>query len=232
MAEARVETLYLELKRLAVGFDLKPGQRVNEGALAQRLAVSRTPLREALNRLVGERLLDFRPGLGFFCRPLEPQEIFDLYETRAILEEAAIRRACLRASASDIAALKAREHPPCLVDAGKSTREATASDEAFHLAIARLSGNDELVLQLARLNERIRFIRWLDVAKYLTQTRTEHGLMIEALEARDAEEAARLIREHIGKRMDQIVASVREGYSNLYVTEPPDPRAHSYPSAD
>ena len=86
MNEGRVEELYTQLKELVVIFRIKPGERINEGALAKELNASRTPLREALNRLVAEQLVEFFPGKGFFCRELDPQSIFELYEARETVE--------------------------------------------------------------------------------------------------------------------------------------------------
>ena len=89
MAGPRVDDIYDQVKAMAVSFRLRPGDRLNEVALSRDLGVSRTPLREALNRLVAERLFDFRPGQGFFCRPLDAQSVFDLFELRQIIESAA-----------------------------------------------------------------------------------------------------------------------------------------------
>src|SRR3546814_9794077 len=76
---------------MAIGYEFKPGEKLNEVALARRLAVSRTPLREALNRLGIEGLLRFQPGKGFFCRDLDVHEIFHLYELRKVVEVAGAR---------------------------------------------------------------------------------------------------------------------------------------------
>ncbi|HSG95230.1 MAG TPA: GntR family transcriptional regulator, partial [Afifellaceae bacterium] len=65
---------------MAVEYRFKPGERLNESDLSKGLGVSRTPLREALNRLVAEGYLAFRPGQGFFCRGLSPSDLFDLYD--------------------------------------------------------------------------------------------------------------------------------------------------------
>lgn len=217
MSENRVEALYAALKRMAVDFRIRPGERINEVALARELDASRTPLREALNRLVAEQLIDFQPGKGFFCRALDPETIFKLYEMREILEEAAVRLACERASEASITALKESLYADGLVYQGKSVREVTAFDEAFHIGIAALSGNGELVRQLAQLNERIRFIRWVDMSSRVMATKGEHKRIMHAIEARDADQAATIMHHHIAKRMDQITAVVREGYSNIYM---------------
>lgn len=218
MSEGRVEALYARLKEMAVDFRFRPGERLNEVALAQALDASRTPLREALNRLVSEQLIDFVPGRGFFCRALDPKSIFDLYELREVAEVAAVRRAVERGTDEDIAALRVALYAEGLDVEGLTIREMTALDEAFHIGIARLAGNAELVHQLERLNERIRFIRWVDMANSTDRTKGEHRAIMAAIEARDAEEAASIMRGHIAKRMDQIVAAVREGYSNIYVS--------------
>ncbi len=220
MSEGRVEALYARLKEMAVAFRIRPGERLNEVALARALDASRTPLREALNRLVAERLIEFRPGKGFYCRDLDPTSVFQLYELREVIETAAVRKACERASDRDIQDLRDALYRDGLAYRGKTVREVTQFDEAFHVGIARLSGNEELVRQLTLLNERIRFIRWVDMAQRVTRTKGEHRLLMEAIELRDGERAAEVLRGHIVKRMDQVVASVKEGYSSIYVAGP------------
>ena len=217
MSEGRVEDLYLRLKEMAVNFRFKPGERINEVALARDLEASRTPLREALNRLVAEQFFVFRPGRGFFCRELDAKSVFELYEARGILESATVRLACERAGEDEIGGLKDGPLAASQNYVGKTVREATDDDEAFHVAIARLTGNAELIRQLRNINERIRFIRWIDMASRVVSTKEEHQRIVDAIERRDADGAARLMQAHIGKRMDQIVAAVKEGYSSIYL---------------
>lgn len=217
MSEGRVEALYTQLKEMTVDFRIRPGERINEVALARDLAASRTPLREALNRLVSERLIDFRPSKGFFCRDLDPASIFELYELREVIEEAAVRLACARGTDAEIAALKESLYREGLAYQGKTVREVTERDEAFHVGIARLSGNGELAHQLERINERIRFIRWIDMSAHVVKTKNEHKQIMDAIEQREADRAADIMGVHIEKRVDQIVAAVKEGYSSLYV---------------
>ncbi|PHP69150.1 transcriptional regulator [Zhengella mangrovi] len=220
MSEGRVEALYQRLKEMAVNFGIRPGERINEVQLARDLDASRTPLREALNRLVAEQLIDFQPGKGFFCRELDPQRVFELYEMREVLESAAVRLACQRGSDEDIAALKDALFANGLAYVGKTIGEVVEFDEAFHMGIAQLAGNAEIARQLASVNERIRFIRWIDMSSRVLNTKGEHKQIMHALEARDADAAEALIRRHIVKRMDQIVAAVKEGYSSIYVSGP------------
>ena len=219
MSEGRVVDLYQALKQKAVDFSIRPGDRLNEGALAKELGVSRTPLREALNRLVAEQLLEFRPGAGFFCRALDAKSIFDLYELRAFIEAAAIRTACQRASDADLAALKDAHYGIDETTAGVTLRAATTQDECFHIDIARMTGNGVLVRQLQAINERIRFIRWVDMAARVRTTKGEHRAIIDALLARDADLASQRMSGHITRRMDQVIDAVKEGISHIYMGE-------------
>ncbi|MCB2118934.1 MAG: GntR family transcriptional regulator [Rhodobacteraceae bacterium] len=220
MSEGRVETLYAAVKARAAAFEIRPGERINEVALARELAASRTPLREALNRLVAERLIDFVPGQGFYCRALDVEGIGQLYELRRALEVLAIRLACERAGDDDLRNLAEEFGRDGENLRGKTVGELTARDEAFHLAIAELSRNDELVHQIRLMNERIRFIRWVDMGNRTRQTKGEHREMIDALSRRDANLAASVMDRHIIGRTDQIRDAVRQGYSNLFVDGP------------
>ena len=219
MSRGRVEDIYCKLKEMAVSYEFRPGSRVNEGELASSLGVSRTPVREALNRLVAERLMEFRPGSGFFCRGLNAQAVFDHYELRRFIEVGSVRTACERASDAELRELKAANDGFEGAFGDMTVGEAVARDEAFHIGIARLTGNAMLVTELMALNERIRFLRWIDMNERLGANRCEHERIAEALLARDADEAAAVMAKHICFRMDQVVETVRMGLSSIYMDE-------------
>jgi DNA-binding GntR family transcriptional regulator len=84
--ESAAERVYEQVKAMAISFELPPGGRVNELAIAKKMGVSRTPLREALNRLTGDGFLTLSPKQGFFRKPLSVREISDLYELREQIE--------------------------------------------------------------------------------------------------------------------------------------------------
>lgn len=224
VAATSVDRVYAAVKEMAVAYHLKPGERINEVALAKAMGASRTPLREALNRLVAERLLDFHPGKGFFCRALDPKEVFDLYEMRCLLEVSAVGIACERAGDGEIEAIVG---DPSLFDwrvEGRSVRDLVAMDEQFHERIAGLTGNGELLRELRATNERIRFVRWLDMDRRVKASKSEHRRIAAALKVRDGEACAGLMRGHIERRLDRITAVVKEGYSAIYVPDAPGQR--------
>ena len=91
-------------------------------------------------------------------------------------------------------------------------------DEGFHLRIADMARNTELRRVLVNLNERIRFIRWIDMEKVgRDSTQKEHDAVLKALKARDAVVGERLLREHIGLRQDQVVDSITRGLAKIYM---------------
>jgi len=131
---SNVDRLIEKTREMAINFELKPGARVNESALSKELGASRTPLREALNRLVAEGFLTFQTGKGFFCRALDPKRIMDLYEARVAIEVEAIRLACTRATDDELADFKEyldATEPDYLQNMDVS--DAVHTDEGFHL---------------------------------------------------------------------------------------------------
>ncbi len=218
MANSSVDRIYEQVRTMATEFAFKPDERINEGALAGRLGVSRTPLREALNRLVAEGFITFQTGRGFFNRSLEPQTVLELYELRQAIECEALRRAIDRASDDAIAALRdfLVETEPAY-SAGTSAKVLVELDEQFHMRLAELSQNGELVRMLRNVSERIRYIRWIQLSERRSRTHAEHLRILDALAARDAEAAVQALRVHIEQHSEEATAAVRIAYSQLYV---------------
>ena len=185
-------------------------------ALARQLGASRTPLREALNRLAAEGFLTVEAGRGFFCRPLDAGEIRELYELRLVIEEAVVRRVCAAAPGPEVEALLDFIRETETDDVRRSLGECTAIDEKFHERLAGLAGNGEMLRILRNLNHRIRFIRWIEMSSRRPHVQGEHQAILEAILAGDENEAVGRLRAHITKRQDRITAAVREGYARIY----------------
>lgn len=218
-----VERTYRRLKEMAANYEFKPDSRLNESSLAKELETSRTPLREALNRLVAEGFLTFRAGQGFFCRSLTPAEIMDLYEARAAIECEAARLATLRADPADIAALE-RFLDDSQIDyrPGTSPIELVRLDEAFHLKLTALSGNAEMMRMLENMNGRIHYIRLIDLKTLCEKsgpdvvTTEPHRRVLEAVKRRDAKAAQDEMAKHIERRLESITENVRTAFAELY----------------
>lgn len=218
-SDSVVDRLYEQLKAMSVSYEFKPGERLNEGELAKRLGVSRTPLREALNRLNTEGFLRFTPGRGFFCRELDAHEIFDLYELRKSIEVASVRLALKRAKDEDIDALLAFLDATGPDPGERSSVELVALDETFHERLMAMSDNAEMLRVLRNVNARIRFVRWIDMDRInRTNTQAEHRAVVVALKARDEATCTSVLEKHIDRRLDTITAAIKEGYAQIYMS--------------
>lgn len=205
------------LRDMAISYQLKPGEKVSEIELAERLGVSRTPVREALTRLVNEGFLQ-PTTRGFMRRPLDVQETLALYEARVAIEDAVLGLAIERATDTEIAEAtvfleESRKVPP-----DTPVQRLVELDEGFHLRIADMARNPELRRILVNLNERIRFIRWIDMEHVgRDSTQKEHRAILKALKARDRDASEALLREHIARRRDQIVEAITRGLARIYL---------------
>ncbi|WP_459616673.1 GntR family transcriptional regulator [Bordetella sp. 2513F-2] len=215
-AGVTVSEVYKHLKEMVVLYRIKPGERVNEVELAERLGVSRTPLREALHRLVAEDMLTMVPNRGFYGRRLERQEVFELYELRSAIELAAVNLALVRASDADIQAMRDDWVGVMRQSERLSTYQLLIEDERFHLCLARLSGNREIAKSLRAINARIHYFRWSDLEDRGAEMGRDHLALADALLARDHDTCRRLIDAHIARRMDEIVRFIQNSVLRLY----------------
>ena len=192
------ETAYGKLKAEIFDFALLPGDRFTETEIAQRLAMSRTPVREALYRLEREGYLTVHLRVGWSVRPFDFKQFEDFYDLRLILELASIARLCDMQEREGLDALKAT----WLVPAGERLDDAlkvAALDEAFHSTLVAAAGNPEVARCHREVTERIRIFRRLDFtqAHRIDKTYDEHAQILRAVIRRRAEEAARLLRSHV-----------------------------------
>ena len=185
---------YHEIRGLIVSLELAPGALIDERELIGRLAIGRTPVREALRRLAHERLVEVYPRRGMFVTGVDVRELARLSEVRELLEPEAARLAAERATDADrdqLAALLAE------LEAGRS--ELMDLDERIHRAVYRAAHNDLLEATLEQyyvLALRIWSIA-LDRAHELEEAVEAHRTLLEAIQAGDAERAADTMRAHV-----------------------------------
>jgi len=208
-----------KLREMVISFEIKPGERLNEVALAERLGVSRTPVRQALHSLARDGFL-VEASRGYSRRPLNVKEMVDLYETREVLEAACLQLAVERATPAHLDALEAFLHESRGKSSDLPATELVRLDETFHQMLAEMSGNGELQRILLNLNERIRFIRWINMESIGRETtQAEHAEIVAALRARDVEAAQRFLRSHISKRTEQIKETITKGLARIYLND-------------
>jgi len=209
--------VYEQLRLMAVTYGFRPGLRINEVELSKRLDVSRTPLREALNRLASEGYVLAVPNRGFLGRLLDVTEIMALYEFRCALEQAIMRIVCERASDEELQELLDYAKATAQLD-GPVTVATLQQDEEFHLRIARLTKNAEFVRTLENITGRIHFARWIDLRQRGLK-RNAHVQLARLLQARDTEKCVAHAGKTISRRHEEILAVIRTGAADIYLGE-------------
>ncbi|MET9474355.1 MULTISPECIES: GntR family transcriptional regulator [unclassified Streptomyces] len=195
------ERVYTHVKQAVLDRRYEGGTLLTEGDLAEAVGVSRTPVREALLRLEVEGLIKLYPKKGALVLAVSAQEIADVVETRLLVEEFAARKA-VPASAKLISRLEElldeqRQH----VAAGDLAAVSVA-DRCFHAEIVRHAGNEIL----SRLYDQLRD-RQLRMGVAVMEAHpgriaaniTEHGELLDAIRAGDADGAAQVVRRHVSR---------------------------------
>ena len=198
---SRADDVYTQLKRDIAEFRLVPGDRFTETEISVRLAVSRTPVRQALFKLQQEGYVEVQFRNGWRVLPFDFNQFEELYDLRMVLETTAAHRLCEGAFKVDAAQLDALACIWLVSPEQRSTDmlEVAAWDEAFHCALVTAAGNAEMARVHREVTERIRVIRRLDFTQPLriTATYEEHGEILSAIQQKRGDQAALLLRAHI-----------------------------------
>jgi DNA-binding GntR family transcriptional regulator len=202
------ERAYSTLKDWLLGFELMPGDRLSETDLSARLSISRTPVRQALQKLQLEGFVDTVPRLGWMVAPLRFDRIDALYEFRTLIETDALARLCTQPQARRLLAgeFSVWCSEPDLRQVDAPT--VGSLDERFHMTLVKAAGNEEILKTHREITEKIRIVRRLDFtqAERVDATYREHAAILEAVANGQADEAQRLMRAHI----EQSRQAVRE----------------------
>lgn len=186
---------------------LRANQPLPQDEIASQLRVSHIPVREALRQLQSEGLVTYQPNRGAAVAALTSDEIREIYEIRVILESAALRRAVPRLTVAQLE--QARE----ILDRAEQARDGAAwgaLDVEFHQLIYFLDDRPRLGEMIAGLLRRVdRY--WLSHGLMLTHRAEfdrEHRALLSAVERRDADAAATLLREHLSGAAEHLVAEL------------------------
>lgn len=195
-----------ELRRSIVAGDLRPGQRVGQEEIAERLGVSLAPVREALAALEQEGQLTYKPRRGYFVTELRLEDLREIYELRALLEGRAARRAAplLDEDARERVELAARE----VVEAAAAGDVAAelAANRRFHFALLDAPGQAHtlrLIRQLWDSTETYRAI-YYNSPRERTETVRAHERIVAALRAGDADRLVAELDAHRQRALDQL----------------------------
>lgn len=198
-AGSLADQAYAKIKKRIFDFDLMPGDRLSESELAEQARVSRTPLRQALQRLQHEGFVEAIPKVGWLIPPLSFEKFDELYDFRVLIECFAVRGLC--AAAEERPELQQLAEVWLVPEQRRlqDPLQVGELDEAFHRSIVDSTANREMQRTYREITERMRIIRRLDFIKpdRVAATYDEHGKIIVAMQKRRADEAQRLLRAHI-----------------------------------
>ncbi|NGM32885.1 GntR family transcriptional regulator [Methylobacterium sp. DB0501] len=204
-----VNLVYTSVTAMIRRRQLRGGHSIVEAKLAAQLGVSRTPLREGLQRLEGEGLVVKGGGRSFVVRHVDLGEYLQSLKVREILEPEAAEAACGHIPEAEIAAVR-REIAG--LQAGSTMLHTDAhwqSDDALHELFARNSGNDVLAQMIRRLRVTTRLFEIARLQDRVAPDLREHAQILDALESHDGKAARKAVQAHIRSLQRFALATVR-----------------------
>lgn len=205
------DVVFNTLRQAILRGELKPGERLMEIQLANKLGVSRTPIREAIRKLELEGLVLMIPRKGAEVAEITEKNMLDVLEVRRALEELAVKLACERITEEEIQELKDAADVFQKILSEKDITKIAEADEAFHDVIFKSTGNERLIQLLNSLREQMYRYRleYLKREEYHPQLLKEHQQIIDRITRKDQSEAAELIDRHIGNQVDVMLEMIR-----------------------
>jgi DNA-binding GntR family transcriptional regulator len=194
----RGEEAYTRLRRAIVLGNMRPNERLVESELATALKVSRTPVREGLQRLAAEGLIR-SVRRGWVVRELSLDEVREIYEVREALEGFAARLAAQRATLAHLRKLEQIIERRNRTPVPQRRRELVSTNDLFHQTVFRASGNERLCREIVRTSEYYFNMRVasLYTDEEMAASACQHSDLVEALRNHDRDRAEQITRDHV-----------------------------------
>lgn len=205
----RREEIYQRLRAEILSCVLAPGANLHEAELAERFAISKSPIRDALMRLEAERLVLVAPRKGYRVAPISVSDARDLFGLRMVLEQAAAPDVAANASEAD---LKALDRFRSLAAWGSD--DFVTYNREFHCAVVELCSNRRIAETGRSVIEQFDRLVVMSIST-LAERNTEgliaeHAAIIDALQARDGRLAARLLQKHIEFGVKRVLKALEQ----------------------
>ena len=215
------EVVFNTLRRAILKGELKPGERLMEIALAERLGVSRTPIREAMRKLEQEGLVVMVPRRGAQVANITEKDLNDVLDVRMALENMAIEKACQYMTGEEMDSLReAVENFENMIEEGNLIELAEA-DVKFHEIIYKAANNKRLNQVLNNLREqiyryRMEYLKEEDMRKVLVK---EHEEIYQSIRNRDVKRAQEISFHHVENQRKAIICTIRAENESLQKLE-------------
>lgn len=206
------DVVFNTLRQAILKGELKPGERLMEIQLADRLGVSRTPIREAIRKLELEGLVVMIPRKGAEVAKITEKDLKDVLEVRCALEELAVELACAKITASQVEELKNCMNEFNELIGKKDVTALAEKDEQFHDIIFAATNNDRLVQLLNNLREqmyryRVEYLKDSNAHGMLIE---EHQAIVQNLESGNVAEAKKIINDHIYNQVMTVSKNLKD----------------------
>jgi DNA-binding GntR family transcriptional regulator len=210
------EIIFNTIREAIIIGELKPGERLMEVQLAEKMGVSRTPVREAIRKLELEGLVEMLPRKGARVANLSEKDIMDVLEVRSTLDGLASSLSALRITDDEIKELKhiLAQFITCVEK--NNLQGSIKKDVEFHDVIYRSSRNDKLIQISNNLREQVQRYRVIYIKDYSSSSDLvkEHSEILDAISRRDPDAAMRIAQLHIKKQEESIIRSVKKNRPN------------------
>jgi DNA-binding GntR family transcriptional regulator len=213
------ERAYAEIRRAILSLELKPGEFVSIGDLAQKLQVSRTPVRDALLVLEREGLVRLVPHKGAYISEISARDVEEIFELRILLESYAARLAAPLINMSELETLERVLNESRQAIDEKRYLEASDKGRLIHDMLVQKAGNSRLISLLSDLDTHYTRFRHFSalIPGRLEQSHQQHLRILAALRVGNAEQVGRAMADHLSSVRDELLASIEAWLANLHV---------------
>jgi len=206
------EFVYHELKKKLMSGSIKQGERIWEDEIAKEFGVSRTPVRESINRLIAEGFVENRPRKGIFAAEISKEELLKMLDIRIVLEELSVKMCCSMISEEEVEALKGIYREFSMKLKSGDYGRASELDSKIHKFIAQVSDNQKLIEYIDDIQDifaytRTGVVNWTEMK--VERSLRDHHELIEAISIRNEEKALELIHQDI-ESMRGLLSSYEE----------------------
>ena len=206
------DSAYSSILELILSSEIEPGARIREDLLAERFGISRTPVREAVNRLIQNGFVVNQKRKGLYCLKITKSDLLDLLELRSTLEALSLERIIEIATKDDVANLRKLisdfhyEYNYILHNSDSSEKDIARlhnfKDVEFHVQIAHVSRSERLVKYISEVENslllaRQRIYKKEESAKIILLSWEQHEHMLDAIEAKNSESAHEILEQHL-----------------------------------
>ncbi|EUB16811.1 FCD domain protein [Shuttleworthella sp. MSX8B] len=206
------DVVFNTLRNAILRGDLKPGERLMEMHLANRLGVSRTPIREAIRMLEQEGLAVTIPRKGAQVAKMTEKDLQDVLEIRDALDELAVTRACMCDDPDFLRHLETAMKDFELATRSGNYRKITEADEAFHAVIYQAADNPKLESIVTNLREQMYRYRYEYIKDAGTYSRLiqEHAAILDGLRRKDKDYVKAIMHTHLANQIEAVRGVIRD----------------------